>query len=191
MAFAISSVATASLGLQAAGALTGAIGSYYSAKSQKINLQGQAALADVNARIAELGAQSALDQGQRQVGALTMQAGQLKSRQRAALAANGVDLGEGNAAEIQASTDIMKEIDKNTLEANSVRTAWGYRTQGMNYQNEAAMQRATASSISPGMAVASSLLTSAGQVASSWYSFKNAGAFDNMPSNAVRNKKGG
>ena len=169
MSFAISSVA-----LQAAGAVNGAIGSYYSAKSQKINLQGQAALADVNARIAELGAQSALDQGQKQVGALTMQAGQLKSKQRAALAANGVDLGEGNAAEIQASTDIMKETDKNTLEANAVRTAWGYRTQATNYQNEAIVDRGTASAISPGMAATSSLLTSAGRVAGSWYELYKA-----------------
>lgn len=157
--------------LQIGGAASSAIGSYYSAAQQKINLKTQANLADINARIAELGAQSALLQGQQQVGALTLNAGRLKSRQRAALAANGVDLGEGNAVEIQASTDIMKEIDANTLEANAVRTAWGMRTQATNYQNEALAARTTAGAISPGMSAVSSLLGSAGSVASSWYQY--------------------
>lgn len=171
-------IGTASLALQAAGLAASTVGSYYSARFQKNQLGFDAAMSDVNARIAELGAQSVLDQGQRQIGALTMQAGQLKSRQRAALAANGVDLGEGNAAEIQASTAIMSEMDKNTLEANAVRTAWGYRTQGANYQNQAIMDRSGAGAIGPFGAGVSSLLTGSGQVASSWYALKKDGALD-------------
>ena len=157
---------------QIGGMATSAIGSYFSAGAQKAALQGQAAIADTNARIAELGAQSALNQGQQQVGALTRRAGQLKGTQRATMAANGIDLGEGNAAEIQASTDIMKEIDKNTVEANAVRSAWGYRTQAVNFQNEALMKRAGADSISPMSAMATSLLGSAGGVAGSWYQWR-------------------
>lgn len=165
---------TASLALQAAGLAASTVGSYYSARFQKNQLAFDAAMSDVNARIAELGAQSALDQGQRQVGTLTMQAGNLKGRQRAAMAANGIDLGEGNAAEIQASTAIMSEMDKNTLEANAVRTAWGYRTQGVNFQNQAVMDRATAGAISPFSAGVGSLLTGSGQVAASWYQLDKA-----------------
>ena len=168
-------LASASLMGQIGGAASSAIGSYYSAATNKINLQTQADIAGANARIAELGAQSALNQGQQQVGALTLRAGQLKSSQRVSLAANGVDLGVGNAAEIQASTDIMKEIDANTLTANAVRSAWGYRTQAMNFQNEAMMKRAGAGAISPGMSAASSLLGSAGSVASSWYVLNRIG----------------
>lgn len=133
-------------------------------------------MADINARIAELGARQELFKGQAEVGKLTMAAGQLKSRQRTAMAANGIVLGEGSAAEIAASSDILKEIDKNTIEANAVRSAWGYRTQGVNYQSDAAAKRGTASSISPFAAGASSLLSSAGQVAKSWYQFKKDGA---------------
>lgn len=183
--------------LQIGGAASSAIGSYYSAATQKINLKAQADLADINtkianigfetqasiadtnARIAELGAQSALLQGQQQVGALTLNAGRLKSRQRATMAANGIDLGTGNAAEIQASTDTMTEIDRNTLEANAVRSAWGMRTQATNYQNEAMAARASkrpslpsvTSAISPFASFSSSLMGSAGSVAGSWYQF--------------------
>ena len=92
--------------------------------------------AEMNAKISELGAQSALLAGTKDVAKLTLSAGQMKASQRAAMAANGIDLGEGNAVDVQASTDIMKEIDKNQIEANAIRSAWGYRTQGVAQQIE-------------------------------------------------------
>lgn len=178
MSFAISAVA-----MMGAGVASGAVGSYWSAKNTKITLEGQAALSDVNARIAELGAEQELIKGQQEVGQVTMRAGQLKSSQRAAMAANGIDLGEGNAAEIQASTDIMKEIDKNTVEANAVRSAWGYRTNALNYQNDAMVKRGSAGGISPGMSAFGSLIGSAGQVAGTWYSINKSTGTNNSPSN--------
>jgi len=161
---------------QIGGAVSGAIGSYYSTNAQKTALEGQAELAKINARIAELGAQSVISQGQQQVGALTLKASQVKGGQRAAMAANGIDLGVGSAAEIQASTDIMKEIDANTITANAVRSAWGYKTQGVNMQNDALMRQAAAGSLNPAGSVASSLIGSAGSVAGSWYSLNKSGA---------------
>lgn len=169
MGFNAGQIATASMIGQIGGMATSAIGSYYGAATQKATLRGQAAVADTNARIAELGAQSALFQGQQQVGALTLNAGRMKSAQRAAMAANGIDLGVGSAVELQASTDIMKEIDVATVESNAVRSAFGYRTQAVNFQNEALTKRATAGAISPFGAMSTSLLGSVGSVAQSWY----------------------
>ncbi|MHB1091452.1 virion core protein, T7 gp14 family [Thiobacillus sp.] len=163
------SLANLSLGLQTAGAVSGAIGGFYSARMTKNQLAFEADMSRINARIAELGARSAFERGQKEVASLTMQAGQLKARQRASMAANGIDLGEGNAAELQASTDLMREIDKQTIEANAVRSAWGYRTEATNLQSAALMKEGSAAGISPFGAGMSSLLTGAGQVASSWY----------------------
>lgn len=176
MGFSSTQLATASLITQIGGAATSAIGARSSASAQRTALKSQAAVADINARIAELGAQSALQQGQRQVGALTHRAGQIKSSQRAAMAANGIDLSTGTAAEIQTSTDIMKDIDVATLTLNALRTAWGYRTQATNDQNEAMVKRSTAKSINPGQAAFTSLLGSAGSVASSWHALNKSGA---------------
>lgn len=176
MGFTAGQMANAALGLQAFGATSNAIGGYFQAGASKANLNSQAAMADSNARLAELGAQSALSQGAQQSASLTLKAGQLKSRQRASLAANGVDLGVGSAAEIQASTELMKEVDKNQLELNALRNAWGYRAQGVNYQNEALAKRAQAASTSPAMALAGGLLSGATSVASSWYMFSKDGA---------------
>lgn len=154
-----------------AGGITSAFGAFSGAQAQKSGLKAQAGIADTNARIAEMSAQSTLDAGQKESGRYTLQVGNLKSKQRAAMAANGVDLGVGNAAETLASTEIIKEIDKNQIEANSIRSAWGLRTQATNYQNEALVKRATASSISPFTAGATSLLGSATAVAKSWYNY--------------------
>jgi hypothetical protein len=68
-------------------------------------------------------------------------------------------------------------VDANTIAANAVQSAWGYRTQAVNYKNDALMSRATASGISPGLNAASTLLGEAGQVASTWYGMNKAGAF--------------
>ncbi|HEX7386243.1 MAG TPA: hypothetical protein VF285_03070 [Castellaniella sp.] len=185
MSFNASQLAQASMITQAGGAISSGLGSFFGASAAQAGLRSQAAVSDANARIydanarmAELSAQSALSQGQQQVAAATMKAGQTKSAQRAALAANGVDVGEGNAAEIQASTEILKEIDANTITANAVRTAWGYRTQGLNMQAQASNARidalsrqSVASSISPVGAAGTSLLAGAGRVADSWYKF--------------------
>ncbi|WP_039052158.1 virion core protein, T7 gp14 family [Bordetella avium] len=148
---------------------SGVVGSYYGAKAQKNHLNFQASIADIDARIAELGAQQELLRGQQEVGRLTLGAGQLKGQQRAALAASGIDLGEGSAAEVQVWTDMLKDIDASTLTANAVRSAWGHRIQGVSLQGEARMTRAQAKGIRPGMSAATSLLESAGSVASSWY----------------------
>lgn len=165
----------ASLGLQAAGMFTQSVGSYFSAKQQKLQLQTQAQLSEINARMAELGARNALLQGERaQQGHMLKTAG-LKGKQRAAMAAGGVDLGEGSALNVLTTTDVMSEIDRNTIEHNAMMDAWGYKTQAVNLRSEAAMQRATASGIKPGLAAASTLLGSAGSVASNWYTMDRMG----------------
>ena len=85
-----------------------------------------------NVKLAERGAEQELIKGNAAVGKLTQEAGALKSAQRASLAANGVDLGVGSAAEVQASTDLMKEADKATLISNALRSAFGYKQAGIN-----------------------------------------------------------
>jgi hypothetical protein len=164
--------------LQGAGAAASTVGSYFASQSQKTALGAQADIADINARTAESTAQSALYQGQQQEIGARLKTAQLKSSQRTAMAANGIDLGSATATNILTSTDTMGEIDANTIAANAVRSAFGYRTQATNSQNEALMKRATGSAISPISAATSTLLTGAGQVAGSWYALNKAGALD-------------
>lgn len=168
--------ANANLALLGIGAVGSAFGAYYSAKSAKNNLQFQAQMSEINARTAELGAKGALLRGERDVQASKLRTAQLKGAQRAATAANGFDLGDDTSARILASTDVMGEIDANTIAADAIASAWGYRMQAQNLRGEAAVGRASASGISAAGSAMTSLLGDSGQVAASWYKFKKEGA---------------
>lgn len=166
-----------SMGSQIGGGIMSAFGAYGDAKSQRSALNYQANMAEINARMADTSAEVELIRGNAEVGRLTLQHGQHRGQQRAALAANGVDLGEGSAAEVQASSELLNEMDMDTLRSNVVRAAWGHRAEATNYRTQAMMSRGAAKSISPGMAGFTSLLGSAGSVADSWYKFNKEGLF--------------
>lgn len=162
-------IAKASLIADIGGGLTSMAGTYYDAANTKASLRTQADIAAINSRIAEMSAREELRKGQKQASQLKLQAGQLKSRQNVAMAASGIDLTQGSAAEISASTDFMSEADAMTIEANAIQSAWGYKTQASNYLTEAQYKRASAKTISPIGSASASLLSSAGLVAGHWY----------------------
>lgn len=180
--------ATTSMAIMAAGAASNTAGSFFSARNKKSSLGFEAEIAETNARISEMGAQSELARGQREEQGSRLRTAQLKSSQRVALAANGVDLGQGSAVDLLTSTDYMGEMDANTIASNAVKSAWGYRTQAMDYKNQAKMKRATAGAISPGMAAATTLLGESGRVASSWYAMGKTGASATQSDVALANK---
>lgn len=206
--------------MQGAGAASSAVGAYYGAQANKQSLSLQANLADINAgsarslaginlasardtadinaRMLESAAQATLLTGQREEQKSRIATANLKGTQRASMAANGIVLGEGTANQVLTSTDVLGEADANTLHANAVRAAWGYRTDSVNQTNQimgravdqnnqlldrasnqtnqALMSRSAAGAINPLLSAGTSLLGGAGSVASSWYQYKKAGA---------------
>lgn len=161
--------------LQVGGAVIAAIGAVSSALSTRLALKGAAEIAEINAGMAERAAQQEMSRGQDLVAQVTARAGQVKSAQRVAMAANGIDLGDGTAAEVLTGTDLIKEHDMQTIQANAVRAAWGHRVNATSLTNQARTSRAGAESVSPLTAGTSSLLSSAGQIAGSWYSMNKNG----------------
>ena len=169
-------MAMSSLMLQAGGVATSTIGSYYAAKGQKTALKLQARIAEVNAKIAEGQSRDALQRGERQEQGTRMGAAQLRSTQRAAMGSSGIDLGSETAAAVLTSTDYLTEVEANTIKANALREAWGFRMDAGQSRSEASMARATARGISPVGDAFSTLMTGAAQVAGSYASFKQSGA---------------
>lgn len=157
------------------GAISSAYGAYSQMRSTRLQLQLQADLSAINARLSESTAQSTLLAGQQQEQNARLKTAALKGSQRASMAANGLDLGSDTATNVLTTTDVMGEIDANTIHANAVRAAWGYRTQAVNAQNTARMSSANSEGMSSASAAASSLLGSAGTVASSFYMRNKAG----------------
>lgn len=171
---AISSATMGSIGtgLQIAGAVSGAYGSYQQSKATKAAYEYQAAVNRNNAQIAQWQAADAITRGQKAEQAQRLKTAQLKSSQRAAFAARGVALDEGSALNILDDTDYMGEMDALTIRDNAAREAWGLRNQATGYSSDASMLSSRANAESPMGSAFGSLLTGAGVVADSWYKRK-------------------
>lgn len=160
---------------QSFGALGSAGGQYFAKQGEKASYEAAARINEVNARIAELTAQSVLRAGMQAEQTQRLKTAQLKSSQKAAYAGNGIALDSSTVARVAASTDVLGEIDAATIKANAARTAWGYRTSGVNYTNQAAMDRVTADGIEPFRSGMSTLLTGATSVLGTRYKYQMAG----------------
>ena len=169
---------TAGLAAQGAGAAMGAVGSFYAAKGQKMQLRLQARMAELNAKIAEGQARDLLMQGQRAEQSVRMRGAEIKSAQRVSMGASGVDLASETAVALQTSTDYLSELDANTAKANALRAAWGQRFEAVNLRGQAGMARASAASISPFMSLGSSILGSASQIGMSYMQMQDMGVFN-------------
>ena len=171
----------AGLATQGIGVIGQVAGAFYSARSIRRNAELQAFMAEMNAKNSERQAQNVFLQRDKQIAALGIKSGRLKSSQRVALAANGVDLSSENAVELLADTELMKEVDKSQIEQNAIAEAWGYRLQGVQHQNDALFARAQQKGTSPLLSATTTLLNGASPVAQSWYALKKQGAFQSKP----------
>ena len=165
----------ASLISQGIASTISAFGSIGVTKHNNAIAQSQANIARLNAQIMERQAQGTLRAAEKAIVSKTMQAGQVKSTQRARLAANGIAVGVGSAAEMQASTDIIKEIDANQIKSNAVAEAWGTRMKATQYEGQVLM--AEANKQSAALNFGTTLLSGASQVANNYMLMGAQGVF--------------
>ena len=151
-------------GLQALG-MAGSIGStVLSAKAAHDQASVNKRTAEINATLAQREARDAQLRGEEEAQAINRKASSLKSSQRVGLAANGLDLSYGSAADIQDQTDFFAQADIATARTNADRASYSARTRASGYSAEARSQ-------SPFLAASTTLLTGAGRVADRWYSY--------------------
>lgn len=164
------------------GGVNSAIGSFYAAKTAQYQDKSQASsfafqsnMASINASRAEMTAQSIEEAGKSQIANYTMQAGEQKAGATVTMAARGIALGVGSAADVSASMDVEKSLNVLNINTNATRQAWAARQQATNYQNESLLDRTSAvnanrsaDSISPFGSTVNSLLGSATQIAGQW-----------------------
>lgn len=164
------------------GGVNSAIGTFYAAKtaqyeekSQASSLAFQSDLAAINSSRAEMTAESIEEAGKSQIASYTMRAGQEKSAATASMAARGIALGAGSAADVSASMDIEKDLNVLAINSNSTRQAWAAREEGTNYANQSLLDRTSAAnalrsanSISPVGLTVNSLLGTATRIAGQW-----------------------
>lgn len=105
--------------------ISGAYSAYQQGKANKM-------VAESNRRIAEMKARDALKRGHETEARSRQGNRKVIGSQRAALAAQGIRVDFGSAADIQTETANIGELDALTIKNNALREAFGYTTQGQD-----------------------------------------------------------
>lgn len=151
-----------------AGTALGAAGQIQQGQAAAQASKYNAKVADMNAQISERRARDAIERGKLEEQKKRTENAQIEGRQRAAMAANGVDLSFGSPLDTLVDTATLGEVDALTIRSNSYREAYDYKVQAANGRADANLARMRAKSESTGgyLSAASTLLTGFGKAAS-------------------------
>ena len=108
-------------------------------KAQGDALKHQGFMANINARIAETGAQSVMQAAKGLFARLSSEYGQRKEQQKTGAANRGVEVNQGSSGNVLASTDAVKNVDKYTINKNAVAKAGAIRMGGVNQRSASLM----------------------------------------------------
>lgn len=140
--------------LSASSAVSGFASSW--ADSQAMRAQGeyQKSMAGINAKFAQVKSKLATDRGNREAADVKRKTKSLIGSQRAALAAQGIDIQSGSALQVQEDTAMIGELEALEIKNNSWMEAFGYRQEAAR-----ATQRGEIANISAQNAAGATLLT--------------------------------
>lgn len=158
-----------------AGAVMGAVGALDSAEANASASMYQAGVARNNQTIADQNAAYALQAGRVAEQNQRQRTKQTVGMQRAQMAANGIDIGSGSAANLQADTAAVGELDALTVRNNALRQAINYRQQGADFGANAGFldDRAGYARDAGTLGAINSIVGGAASVSDKWLRWKN------------------
>lgn len=124
--------------------LMGGVGAIQQGNAAAASANYNAKVADMNAKLTETQARDVVERGNMAEQQQRMKTSQILGQQRAAMAANGVDLKFGSPLDTLVDTAAMGELDALTIRANTYREERDVRQQGLNLRGQANMLRAEA-----------------------------------------------
>lgn len=157
--------------LPAIAAVAGILGTAFSAYGAIQQGNAAKSAADFNAQNMAIMAADARKRGEAAAEAKQRETGALIGRQRAVMAARGLDLNQGSPLSILGDTAALGELDTQTIKGNAEREAVGYLNQGKLYAAEG--QNAQSAGL---LSAAGDVVGGIGSVASKWYQLKNPSA---------------
>lgn len=117
-------------------AITTVSSSYSQAQALKTQGDYQRQQAEMNAKIADFQALDAIKRGDKAAGMAERKSRQLQGSQRAALAAQGLNVDSGSGLELQNDSAELGAIDSATIKNNAWLEAWGYRAQSLDLNSQ-------------------------------------------------------
>src|SRR5690606_27473851 len=109
------------------GSVISGVGQMQAASAHAKAAEYNAKVQDMNARIAERQARDAIERGQDEEQRKRMEVQRILGQQKAAMAANGVDLTFGSPMDVIVDTAVLGELDALTIRSNAYREAYQYR----------------------------------------------------------------
>jgi hypothetical protein len=176
---AIPVLAYASLATGVAGAGIAAYSAVQQGRAQSQAAQYQSAVARNNATMADYNAKVATQTGENEEAAKREQTAQTIGMERAAIGASGLDPNSGSPLRLQSDVARLGELDAATIRNNAMRTAYGFKTQGISYGAQAALDESQGryATKAGNLGAFTSLISGASNVSSKWASFQQAGVF--------------
>lgn len=147
----------------AAGAAASGIGTasaLIGGASSALNFMYQSQVASNNEKIAKRDAGAALGAGQNAEQIQRLKTGQEVGQEKAAQAANNLDVNVGSPVDVRQATANTGEMDALTIRYNARRQAYGYDIDASNYASQASMDKFSAgeSLVQGGLSAASSYI---------------------------------
>lgn len=120
--------------------------SYSQSKAQRAEGNYQKQIFETNARLAEIQAEDATRRGDKAAKDHLAKTKKLIGSQRAAMAAQGLNLKEDDALALQQETAAYGAMDAQEIKNNAFREAWGYKVQANDYTYRGRMAKITGDS---------------------------------------------
>jgi phosphoglucomutase len=141
-------------------------GQYAQGQATYTNAKYEQAAAKANEAMADQQAKEQIDQTKLAALRRYREAGQLEGQQKAAMAANGIDLGFGSAAEVQRDSRMIASEDVGQIYKEGFNRTQGYLTDAYNYRlrAKAARSAARAAGVATGIGMLGTALGGASQI---------------------------
>lgn len=147
------------------GTAISAAGTGFAALQSSAQSRYQAQVADQNARLSAEAARTQQDATRQELETHWRRQAQLQGQQRVAMAAGGLDLGFGNAADLQADTAMLGREDAQRIIDQGANAVKGFDIESANYrsQAQASRQAAAGALVDGAFGVATTALSGAAQ----------------------------
>lgn len=179
MADPITIMAVGGMAATAGGGIMKAMGDQFTGKAQAAQANYQAAIADMNAKLAQQDANYAIASGGVEAQEKGLQFGQMVARTKAGFAAGNIDAGRGTASDVVTSELAVGQQSQAILRANAAKRAYGFQVTAAEDTAQGGLYRMAAKEDieASKFNIASSILGAAGQVSSQYVAGRTSGVF--------------
>ena len=132
------------LASQGMGAISNLGDTFVQAQAMRAQARFGSKVAGLNAEMANLQAEDAINRGNLAAGRHMQEVRGLEGAQRAAYAAQGLAVGQGSPAAVMEDTRTLGAADASQIRLNAYREAFGYRREATGYASQARIARANA-----------------------------------------------